>query len=1857
MPKSYRIRTQVGIDKHIDVKLEQDFDFLEILSLKINQSDIYIRPCSDYGVIVGRVSVNNGFGIPNAKVSVFIPQTTEDENNPLIADLYPYKTLSDVSEDGYRYNLLPKEPSYSTHAATGTFPTKKEILIDQTQIEIYDKYYKFTTKTNESGDYMIFGVPVGSQTVFLDVDLSDIGCFSLSPQDLIQSGQATEAQVSGSKFKSSTNLNELPQIVTSNRIIDISPLWGEPNICSLGITRCDFDLTQSNNISINPTSVFMGSIISTTDDDALKKNCKPKNNTGNLCELIAGGGSIQAIRQTIFLDEQNLPVLEEYQFEQNGNVIDGDGSYLVNVPMNLDYVITNEFGQQVISNDPNKGIPTKGKYRFKFKWNNEGGLQNQFLRANFLVPNIKEHGWTTSSQDPLNPLNTATFVYTIPIGTLTGTTQALPGSGGLVLENTSNVTDFNIYLNGSLYTGDPNVIPVTGGNIQISANPNDPTLPQSFNFTYYQSDYFDLLRSYTFSLDWDDYVDPQTAINCEDTFYEFNYNKVYTTSMFLDRYKNGIGRARHLGIKEIDNRTCKTTVNTFPVNDIIRNFDFLFFIFNILLSVLAPIILVLLFVAHFISFLWPILKYVLILIALKETYDSVVAGIEAVQTGIQSISAGAGIFSANVGGPIINTGWLLESIRLIGYGVFKIVVAAVKVGFALTFTALAVIAALKIKGFPRIGLPMISYPECNSCDCKCSNAEMEDNFDSQSVQTLVDSNTDNPDTSLASSTSFLAPINLSATYNIDHPNLDQRPLFPPANNNKGWFNDGSGNLPDFGYRSLIALIFDEKIEPGVAAQASIDFKRLFSGWDDTSSPNNLKFKAPQPFVFGADKDTGANDDDRWFANPLSVTYPQKLNDFNTRERYFSGVNRISVTPNPTLPGSGTYQDQSLVLLVRKGTTSNIGIGTVFSFNNPVTSDGNINITGATINQFGLNSVTGTTVTGTTLYSIPFANPSNPTTTSSANINIIQTGSSENYMQYLPDIEYFQVITGMTIGEYETLSESTGVNTNLFHNEYLKHRIFYEVERQSASQVIPIPLGPPYIATTTDDNGDPASKQVTGFIAIEQIPNYQDDYEIVIITRGVDPYTQKQEIKYDLSLLFGYTTTNTVTVTGNYYLNRPIQASTLGPKTHNTVDNSTPTGLYFESFTFTPSNDYSGFTSTNPYYYLSTDDNNMNGFTFGGQNYKTENNAFTVGLLSSTPNILTTLPSILPKGVPQQYFGGDSFIAINTSIGTLTSTSDLYYQFASVDTLGYPFGSTNIIYTMYSAAYYRYTNPGELAGVNFTNKNNIIMRSDRLPTSTCIENGAGSRTGYALHMNNNFCYYGIDGQSSDSTTSFSASLPSGEGLDTDVSGLTQTFTCEDMVSLQCYSGSGTNVTVIPENQCVVPPDRVVEGCYCLLNKKDVDPNEDPALYKFFKKLYLIKGAYSDDARLFLEWKTRFTITFAACRGVFAQTFQNNWVNGVLYMLSFNKTATYSNLTDTTPDYKYCDDVIVFNDLENNFYYRSSPWDGTKFIGKDAPQPNSNWPAVLVNDYPGIGYNTKQIQFPTTVMDLGPREKFITEICNNDNFNSYYVDQVKSTSYQDNSIVIQVGFLSRLLNDNFRQAMIPLTNPAGDNTEGKGIIQFFNSTRQGDRIDGDFAQMLSINSEWRINPFLAENYPNPNSIFFGDDSQSGDGYPRPVFGLFYENNDLDYVYRRNLSPGSEYYNLAPPIFYQYGYPKTQEVPHYKWKLGVDSNYIFGNENNNWDTNVTSTGGFFSKGYQDLDFNSDPYFTTSYFNPQTQQGYIVNFSGSSQPDPIATPSTTQPGESILVGAPYHFYFGLNNGKTAIDKFVKLYIFDPNA
>ena len=113
--------------------------------------------------------------------------------------------------------------------------------------------------------------------------------------------------------------------------------------------------------------------------------------------------------------------------------------------MNLDYITTDEFGNQVISNDPSVGVPTKSKYRFKIKWQNETGNNNNFLRANYLVPNIREYGWDNTSSDPSN-IVLIPYVSNIPVPDYEDS-LTIVGSGDLLGPVvTSNVLSFNVFI-------------------------------------------------------------------------------------------------------------------------------------------------------------------------------------------------------------------------------------------------------------------------------------------------------------------------------------------------------------------------------------------------------------------------------------------------------------------------------------------------------------------------------------------------------------------------------------------------------------------------------------------------------------------------------------------------------------------------------------------------------------------------------------------------------------------------------------------------------------------------------------------------------------------------------------------------------------------------------------------------------------------------------------------------------------------------------------------------------------------------------------------------------------------------------------------------------------------------------------------------------------------------------------------------------------------------------------------------------------------------------------------------------------------------------------------------------------------
>jgi hypothetical protein len=1565
MGQSYRIPTEVGVNKTINLQLDQEFEFLEILSIKIQQSDIYTRSCADYGVIVGRVSANNGFGLPNARVSIFIPIESVDESNPIITSIYPYKSISDVNSDGYRYNLLPYEKAYSKHAATGTLPSRNDALTGATAVEIYDKYYKLTAKTNESGDYMIMGVPLGSQTIVMDVDLSDIGEFSLTPQDLIRMGRATEAQVAGNQFRTSTDLNSLPQIVNLTTNAEISPLWGDPDICQIAINRIDFDLRNDANIDIQPTSTFMGSVYSTSDAYRVRKNCKPRDDMGNLCSLSSGPGQILAIRQTIQQDSDGNPILELYQLEQAGNIIDGNGVWLTELPMNLDYLVTNQFGEKVISNDPRIGIPTKAKYRFKIKWQQPVALTTQTRRPNYLVPNVKEYG--------------------------------------------------------------PNI-------------------------TQQKSSYY-------FGLDWSGYTNGFTGtqkanrlnevIDCEDTFYEFNFNKVYTISGLIDEYKKG-AKGRFIGIKEIDSSDCESSVNKFPVNDGFRNFDLLFFIFSILMTLITPLALAILFAMHIV--LWLYITIIDFLCELSR-------------------------FEICIWKFCVRPfGWIRN--------------------------------LLKLKCDERkydFKLPMITYPECQACDCK------------QSAQVV-------PRTSGGVS------------------------AIP------------TGTLTYFSS----ALDYQTKFEQYYSAATAEDIYNLatissqavagFGALAVKSDPSRYKTPYSETVTFG--------ESTPGFAASKSLPMGERINLFNQRANYFTGLNSVKVSFAGSSNINKFHMDNTITVLSNQQYNPGDLLSSVCITGS---TDTNWAYTAETANGIE-TGISGETYNGSgaTTINVTYAT-SQYTNSQPISYNLPYGSEIRNY-KFPADVEYFQVVTAITIADAAKIWNSS--NAQSFPNVLITPLDFSIFKRIGG------------IAFNRE--------QLNSTTIFETFDNIDNQY-ILILQRGVDPYSPKYKNVYSLGRLFGSNIDDpNFVVTADTRINIPIQSLN---NSSTTIQQYSTNDMYYQSYFFkpgisgstAPGGSFTGFNTTNLAYY-------------GAQS-----SLFATSLQEQISN-----SAVISKS-------SNGFYAVGVNAAKYDNSEDVSgLSFMGCNNYGNLFSINSVAQTL---GYYYYTpslfatnNPSLLINNNVNN----IVRTDRLPTSDMLDGGSFSTNPSILQQNNFFTFYLINTDSEDITTSsntlgasqVSPDLGDPETSIQAVTNVLESFNCESMVGLGCYEGLGNNFQI---NQQCTQVDPVENGCYVFMkNPKDL-------------------ATIAVDFKTYSEWSFRFRFFYGLCRGVLSQSFMNNWVSGSLYMFPIQVDTRYNSRNQ--PYSLYCRDLVYFESETNNFYYRSSPYDtsSSKFVGIPAPDNTS--------------VNTRNLLFPTTIMNLGMKDYFYQEITFNPETKGYVMPNLDSTSYGDTSDLVNLFVISRITDEGFLRQIIVV----GDNS----LNQLF--SRSDRRIDGDLAQLLSINSEEGVIKFSPEYYETVQGSTVDPVNILGTSL-NPVMCVWFSSTTNDIQFKDYLTPGRINFRTDDNSNY-YPYPygiKSQVTPFYQWKL-ANTTTIFGSQSNTW---ATSLGDIVqNKKFQSLDrtnLTQPNYFrpSTSSVNDLYARGYIFSVDSTGVYSTVGATS-----DKFIVGAPFHFYFGVIKGESALDKFKTKY------
>jgi hypothetical protein len=434
----------------------------------------------------------------------------------------------------------------------------------------------------------------------------------------------------------------------------------------------------------------------------------------------------------------------------------------------------------------------------------------------------------------------------------------------------------------------------------------------------------------------------------------------------------------------------------------------------------------------------------------------------------------------------------------------------------------------------------------------------------------------------------------------------------------------------------------------------------------------------------------------------------------------------------------------------------------------------------------------------------------------------------------------------------------------------------------------------------------------------------------------------------------------------------------------------------------------------------------------------------------------------------------------------------------------------------------------------------------------------------------------------------------------------------------------------------------------------------------------------------EWSNRVKVNIAICNEVFDHTFSNAWINGTLFAFTFRNKVRFNALNQ--PVRKHCTELVIVNELTNNYYYRVTPY------GNTYSQVYSSDPNSLNNGYfigrpintdaaMQIRGNEYQLMYPTTLINLGPKVSYLKELSYSNEFDGYIMSDLDSTSYGDNTEILNLFVLSRLTNLSMIKQIASVFGPiVGSAPSGFGVPPgvvssdpiinlFFQNTRWGNGynfiglpglIDGDYAQSIAINSEFGIEKFTSEDAVGA-AVFFGEDELNP---PKPVFGIFFEVNDQ---LRDYLSPRRKIWNsngtTNPNNVYDYEQlpVTTQEVPFYSWRVEWgNSAYVFGTQNNrtltsleNYD--VSGYDVFPSHGYQSLDRMDT--IGSKYPTPDTQltegkfyKGFITNYQADGsykQYEPVGWTDN-----KTTVNMPFLFYFGLIKGSSAYDLFSQKYI-----
>lgn len=202
-------------DMHINVMLNRTTDVLDTLNIYNLAINELPNQESDTGVLFGKLEAIQNVSDENGnKIRIPLKNTPVILFNP--TDEFP--SLSSLDDNGNRISLNLKENiNLGSYFNQQSIDTDYKYLSDTSSIKNIPEKYKYSSTTNENGEFILFNVPKGSQTLMYEVDLLKQGL--------------THDEVALNFFAYPTednpNIDNIPHFFFRQIPVNIVPSWGD----------------------------------------------------------------------------------------------------------------------------------------------------------------------------------------------------------------------------------------------------------------------------------------------------------------------------------------------------------------------------------------------------------------------------------------------------------------------------------------------------------------------------------------------------------------------------------------------------------------------------------------------------------------------------------------------------------------------------------------------------------------------------------------------------------------------------------------------------------------------------------------------------------------------------------------------------------------------------------------------------------------------------------------------------------------------------------------------------------------------------------------------------------------------------------------------------------------------------------------------------------------------------------------------------------------------------------------------------------------------------------------------------------------------------------------------------------------------------------------------------------------------------------------------------------------------------------------------------------------------------------------------------------------------------------------------